>query len=48
MLARSTCRYVSHAPDQTALRMRLKELAAVRVRFGGSSGPCGHDLNPPR
>ena len=33
-LQRSTCRYVSHAPDQTALRMRLKELAAVRVRFG--------------
>jgi putative transposase len=31
---RSTCRYRSHGPDQTALTMRLKELAAVRVRFG--------------
>ena len=31
---RSTCRYRSHGPDQTALTMRLKELAAVRVRYG--------------
>lgn len=33
-IERSTCRYQSHAPEPTALRMRLKELAAVRVRFG--------------
>jgi putative transposase len=28
------CRYRSRAKDQTALRMRLRELAAVRVRYG--------------
>jgi putative transposase len=33
-LARSTCRYRSQAKDDTALRIRLKDLAASRVRFG--------------
>ncbi|KAA5546359.1 IS3 family transposase [Roseiconus nitratireducens] len=33
-LARSTCRYQSTKDEQAALRMRLKDLAAVRVRFG--------------
>ena len=32
--ARSTHRYRSVADEQAALRMRLKELAAVRVRYG--------------
>ncbi len=32
--ARSTQRYRSVADEQAALRMRLKELAAVRVRYG--------------
>jgi putative transposase len=31
---RSTCRYRSHAQDQTALRVRLRDLAAARVRYG--------------
>jgi putative transposase len=31
---RSTYRYCSVARDQTALRMRLRDLAAVRVRYG--------------
>lgn len=31
---RSSYRYRSQAQDQTALRMRLRELAAVRVRYG--------------
>jgi putative transposase len=31
---RSTSRYRSVAQDQTALRMRLRDLAAVRVRYG--------------
>lgn len=31
---RSSYRYVSQAPDQAPLRLRLKELAGVRVRFG--------------
>jgi putative transposase len=31
---RSTCRYRSVARDQTALRGRLRELAAARVRYG--------------
>jgi putative transposase len=31
---RKTYRYRSHAKDQTALRMRLRELAGVRVRYG--------------
>ena len=31
---RTTCRYRSRAQDQTPLRMRLRELAAVRVRYG--------------
>jgi putative transposase len=33
-MARSSCRYRSVAQDQTALRMRLRELAAARVRYG--------------
>ena len=33
-IARSSCRYRSVAQDQTALRMRLRELAAARVRYG--------------
>lgn len=33
-LPRATCRYRSQAKDDTALRMRLKDLAAVRVRYG--------------
>jgi putative transposase len=31
---RKTYRYKSRAKDQTALRMRLRELAGVRVRYG--------------
>ena len=31
---RSTCRYRSAARDQTALRVRLRDLAASRVRYG--------------
>ena len=31
---RTTYRYRSRAKDQTALRMRLRELASVRVRYG--------------
>lgn len=31
---RSTCRYRSQAQDQTALRVRLRDLAATRVRYG--------------
>ena len=31
---RSTYRYRSVADPQTAVRMRLRELAAVRVRYG--------------
>jgi len=34
MLGRSTFCYESEAQDQTALRMRLRELARVRVRYG--------------
>ena len=30
----STCRYRSQARDQTPLRMRIRELAAARVRYG--------------
>lgn len=33
-LDRKTYRYVAHGRDNTALRLRLKELAAARVRFG--------------
>jgi len=33
-LARATFWYRSQARDQSALRMRLKELAAIRVRYG--------------
>lgn len=33
-LGRSTFQYRSQAQDQSALRMRLKELALVRVRYG--------------
>ena len=31
---RSSCRYRSQARDQTALRLRLRDLAAARVRYG--------------
>src|SRR5690242_18025475 len=31
---RSSHRYRSTAPDQAALRMRIREIAAVRVRYG--------------
>jgi putative transposase len=31
---RKTYRYKSRAKDQTALRLRLRELASVRVRYG--------------
>ena len=31
---RSTCRYRSQAEDQTPLRVRLRDLAAARVRYG--------------
>ncbi len=31
---RSSHRYRSIAPDQAALRMRMKEIAAARVRYG--------------
>jgi putative transposase len=31
---RSSLRYRSTARDQTALRMRLRDLAAARVRYG--------------
>ncbi len=33
-VARSSYRYRSHAADQTALRLRLRDLAATRVRYG--------------
>ena len=33
-VARSSCRYRSVAADQTALRLRLRDLAATRVRYG--------------
>ena len=33
-VARSSCRYRSQAQDQALLRRRLRELAAVRVRYG--------------
>jgi putative transposase len=33
-VARSSFRYRSQASDQTALRLRLRELAATRVRYG--------------
>ncbi len=33
-LSRSTQRYQSRAQDQTALQMRLRDLAAARVRYG--------------
>ena len=33
-LPRGTCRYRSQVNNDTALRMRLKELAEVRVRYG--------------
>lgn len=31
---RSSYRYISTAKDQTALQMRLRDLAAARVRYG--------------
>ena len=33
-VARSSYRYRSVAADQTALRLRLRDLAATRVRYG--------------
>jgi len=33
-LHRSVCRYVSQAKDQTALMMRIRDLAVARVRYG--------------
>ncbi len=33
-LARASYRYRSQAKDQTPLRMRIKELASMRVRYG--------------
>jgi putative transposase len=33
-ITRSSCRYRSQAADQTALRLRLRDLAATRVRYG--------------
>ena len=33
-LYRSTYRYESKAQDQTALKMRIKEIASTRVRYG--------------
>jgi putative transposase len=33
-ISRSSCRYRSQARDQAPLRQRLRELAAVRVRYG--------------
>ena len=33
-LHRSSCRYISRADGQAALRMRIRELAAVRVIYG--------------
>ena len=33
-MARSSYRYRSQAADQTALRVRLRDLAAARVRYG--------------
>ena len=33
-ISRSTCRYASHAVNQDGLRQRLRELAAVHVRYG--------------
>jgi putative transposase len=33
-VSRSTHRYRSQAQDQTALRLRLRDLAATRVRYG--------------
>lgn len=32
--ARSSCRYESIAPEQAALKIRLRDLASVRVRYG--------------
>ena len=34
LIQRSTLRYQGHRDRQEALRMRLRELAATRVRFG--------------
>lgn len=31
---RSSVRYVSHRPDQTPLVMRIRDLAAMRPRYG--------------
>ena len=31
---RSSYRYISTAKDQTALQMRIRDLAAARVRYG--------------
>ncbi len=34
VIPRATLRYRSQAQDQTALRMRLRDRAAARVRYG--------------
>ena len=31
---RSSVRYISHKPDQTPLRLRIRDLAATRMRYG--------------
>ena len=33
-IGRSTCRYRSQAEDQSALKMRIRDIAGVRVRYG--------------
>ena len=38
VLHRSVCRYESRRKDDRALRMRLKELAYSRPRYGGTEG----------
>jgi putative transposase len=44
-LARSTCQYRSQDKDDTALRIRLKDLAASRVRYGYRR-PSGSQVVP--
>ncbi len=34
LMKRSTFSYRSHAKDRSALKMRLRDLAMIRVRFG--------------
>jgi len=33
-LSRSSCRYLSHADEQAALRIRLRDLAYARASYG--------------